>query len=145
MEAPPPAGSAAGRLRGEPGGTDSGDRIYRVDRIDRLSVGEEPNSFTRPDDFDVRQIMNTQPWEGGGEESLVASVSFHESVAWWAGRTLGADVEDGKDLLVDVPVSNVDAFVGWILSFGTNAEVLGPPEVRQEIKDRVEAALEGSG
>ena len=127
------------------GGTKTGERLYRVDRLDNLSVGEEPEQFSRPKDFDVRDVMNTQPWEGGADEPLTASVSFDESVAWWAGRTLGVEVEDGSDLDVDVPVSNVDAFVGWILSFGANAEVLGPPEVRQEIRDRVSAALEGAG
>ena len=127
------------------GGTGSGDRLYRVDRIAKLTVGDEPDRFSRPLDFDVRDVMNNHPWEGGADEPVTASVRFDESVAWWAGRTLGVSVEDGSDLMIDVPVSNIDAFVGWILSFGTSAEVLGPQSVRDEIRSRVDGAMERAG
>jgi predicted DNA-binding transcriptional regulator YafY len=88
--------------------------------------------------------MNNHPWEAGGDETVTAKVHFDESVAWWAGRTLGVEVERGSDLEVDVPLSNRDAFVGWVLSFGSSAEVLEPDDVRTEIRSRVEAALERS-
>ena len=52
---------------------------------------------------------------------------------------------DDSDIEVDVPVSNRDAFVGWVLSFGSSAEVLEPEDLRTEIRSRVEAALERSG
>ncbi len=50
---------------------------------------------------------------------------------------------DGESLEVEVPVSNEDAFVGWILSFGASAEVLAPDEMRDEIRSRVRAAVSG--
>jgi proteasome accessory factor B len=126
------------------GGTAKGERIYRIDRLDHLEVGEDSDRFTRPKGFDVKSIMNNHPWEGGGDETVTAKVHFDESVAWWAGRTLGVEVERGSDLEVDVPLSNRDAFVGWVLSFGSSAEVLEPDDVRTEIRSRVEAALERS-
>jgi predicted DNA-binding transcriptional regulator YafY len=42
-----------------------------------------------------------------------------------------------------LPVSNRDAFIGWILSFGPSAEIVSPPELRAELLGRVEAALTG--
>jgi predicted DNA-binding transcriptional regulator YafY len=42
-------------------------------------------------------------------------------------------------------VANRDAFIGWILGFGPDAEVLGPPELREAVLDRVEAAAKGLG
>jgi proteasome accessory factor B len=123
-------------------GSDGGERLYRVDRIENLTVGSEPDRFKRPRGFDVRRVMNTHPWEAGQEETVVATVRFDESVAWWAGRTLGVPVDRGADLEVDIPLSNTDAFVGWVLSFGASAEVLNPQNVRDEIRGRIGAALE---
>jgi predicted DNA-binding transcriptional regulator YafY len=51
-------------------------------------------------------------------------------------------VKDGP-LEATIPVSNRDAFIGWILSFGPSAEVLAPPDLRDEILARVAAALTG--
>ncbi|HEY6628993.1 MAG TPA: WYL domain-containing protein, partial [Acidimicrobiia bacterium] len=62
---------------------------------------------------------------------------------WWAARTLGVVAVDGEPLEVELPVSNEDAFVGWILSFGASAEVLAPDQMRDEIRSRVQAAVSG--
>ena len=44
---------------------------------------------------------------------------------------------------VELTVANWDAFIGWILGFGSDAEVLAPPELRDAVLDRVEAAVSG--
>jgi hypothetical protein len=36
---------------------------------------------------------------------------------------------------------NRDAFIGWILSFGDSAEVIGPPEMRAAVSGRVSEAI----
>lgn len=114
--------------------------MYRVDRIDDLAVGERPNAFTKPKGFDIKTMVDSQPWEAGLDPLLTTEVRFDEDVAWWAARSLGLDEPDG-DLITTVEVANRDAFVGWILSFGTSAVVLGPEEMRAEVRDRVNAAL----
>jgi predicted DNA-binding transcriptional regulator YafY len=45
----------------------------------------------------------------------------------------------------ELSVANREAFIGWILGFGPDAEVLGPPELRDAVLQRVEAALGGLG
>ncbi len=126
------------------GGGSSGDRLYRADRISKLKVGDESGAFAKPGEFDVRSIMDSQPWETGGEGSEdEAVIRFDAEVAWWAARSLGLDEPDG-DLEARVPYSNMDALVGWILSFGASAEVLAPQVLRSEIRARVEAALDGA-
>lgn len=122
-----------------------GPRVFRVDRMAALEVGDEPGSFTRPAGFDIKSTMITQPWELGSDPKLVATVRFDPDVAWWAARTLGVGAVDGEPLEVELPVSNEDAFVGWILSFGASAEVLSPEEMRTEIRARVQAAVAGVG
>ena len=85
--------------------------------------------------------MDSQPWETGSDPEVEAKIRFDSEVAWWAARTLGLE-EPEAELVATVPVANRDALVGWVLSFGDAAEVLEPPEIREEIRTRIEAALE---
>jgi len=123
------------------GGGPDGERIYRIDRISKVVAGEA-GSFRRPEGFDPKAVLQAQPWETGADDAVEAAVVFDEDVAWWASRTLGVDYSDGP-LEVQLPVSNRDAFIGWILSFGPSAEIVSPPELRAELLSRVEAALAG--
>ena len=122
------------------GDTAEGERMYRVDRIEDLEVGEEAGAFRKPNGFDIRTAVDSQPWETGPDPEIEAEVRFDPEVAWWAARSLGLE-EPKKELTAKVAVSNRDAFVGWVLSFGTAAEVVGPAELRQAVADRVEEAL----
>ncbi|MGA7228302.1 MAG: WYL domain-containing protein [Acidimicrobiia bacterium] len=124
------------------GSSRHGERLYRVDRLSKLEVGDDAGAFERPANFDIRKVVNTHPWEAGLDETVTATVRFDPDVSWWAARTLGTTVENGKALKVDLPVANRDAFIGWILSFGESVEVVGPKELRDEITSRVVAALE---
>lgn len=122
------------------GGGHGGERLYRIDRVDDIEVAEEAGTFTKPRDFDAKSIMDLQPWETGSDPQVEAEVRFDPEVAWWAARTLGLDEPKGE-LRAKVPVANRDAFIGWILSFGDSAEVLGPPEIREAIRSNVDAAV----
>lgn len=125
------------------GDTPEGERVYRVDRIEKLAVSEERDQFKRPKDFDIRKVMDGQPWEAGVEDRVEAEVRFDPEVAWWAARTLGVEEPaDDEPLVATVPLTNRDAFLGWVLSFGDSAEVLGPENLRAEVANRVRAALE---
>jgi predicted DNA-binding transcriptional regulator YafY len=118
-----------------------GERIYRVDRIGKLTVSEKTGTFAKPKGFDVRSLMDGQPWEAGSDPEVEATIRFDSEVAWWAARTLGLERPEAE-LVATVPVANRDALVGWVLSFGDAAEVLDPSEIRDEIRTRVEAAME---
>jgi predicted DNA-binding transcriptional regulator YafY len=108
-----------------------------------LELGEQPAAFTRPAEFDIRATMTAQPWDIGSDPQSVATVRFDSDVSWWAARTLGVVAVEGEALEVELPVSNEDAFVGWILSFGASAEVLVPDQMRDVIRSRVQAAVAG--
>jgi proteasome accessory factor B len=123
------------------GATREGDRVYRVDRVGKLKTGDEAGKFTRPRSFDIRAVVDSQPWEAGTDEQVTSTVEFDSDVAWWAARTLGRAAPDDGPFRVELPVANRDAFIGWVLSFGDSAEVLDPPELRDEIRSRVLAAL----
>jgi predicted DNA-binding transcriptional regulator YafY len=127
------------------GGTADGERLYRVDRMSDLVVGDEPGAFKRPKGFEVKNAMSNHPWESGSDETVPATIRFDPDVAWWAARTLGLATSTDGPLQLELPVANRDAFIGWALSFGASAEVLAPEDLRAEIRQRVESALENSG
>jgi predicted DNA-binding transcriptional regulator YafY len=127
------------------GQTADGERVYRVDRMSELEVGDDRGAFERPRRFDVKKAMSNHPWEAGSDEVIAATVRFDAEVSWWAARTLGVEAPAGEPLQQELPVANRDAFIGWVLSFGASAEVLGPEDLRLQIWERVEAALENSG
>lgn len=122
------------------GRAEDGTRVFRVDRMSGLRVGSEADAFSRPADFDLRAEIDTHPWEAGRDETILATVEFDPEMAWWAARTLRVEHESGP-LTVELPVTNVDAFIGWIVSFDDAAVVKEPPELRQQVVERVEAAL----
>ena len=126
------------------GKTADGERMYRVDRISKLRVGETTQAFTKPRNFDIKAAVDAQPWEAGADPVTVTTVRFDEDVAWWAARSLGV-AEPHGELTTEVEVANRDAFIGWILSFGTSAEVLAPEDMREAVAARVRAAEEQTG
>jgi proteasome accessory factor B len=123
------------------GGSGDGERVYRIDRVSDLTTGEG-GQFQRPKNFSARSFLQAQPWETGGEDQVEAVIRFDEEVAWWASRTLGMEHTEGP-LEATIPVSNADAFIGWVLSFGPSAEVLSPSSLRDTIRQRVEETLAG--
>jgi len=123
------------------GQTIDGERVYRVDRISGPEVGKDAGAFERPKGFQVKRAMSMHPWEAGTDEAVEATVEFDPAVAWWAARHLGVEGPGDGPLRVDLQVANRDAFIGWVLGFGPDAEVLGPAELRQQVMARIEAAV----
>ena len=126
------------------GQTFEGERVYRVDRISGLELGREAGVFERPKRFQVKQAMSMHPWEAGTDEAVEATVRFDPDVAWWAARHLGVEAPGDGPLEVQLQVANRNAFIGWVLGFGPDAEVLYPAELRQEVLARIVAAVEAA-
>ncbi len=122
------------------GRTDGEIKVFRVDRISGIVAGEE-GAFERPTDFDPSIELDLHPWEGGPDPEQTATVRFDPEVAWWAARILKEPHEPGETLETTMRVGHRDAFVGFITSFGPDAEVVAPPELRDMVIDRVRGAL----
>lgn len=113
-------------------------RSYRMDKTSTLSFVGEPGAFQRPKHFSLRDAIPVEPW-AIGEDDVIARVVFDQDAAWWARRQLGDRVSDTQDgsVTADISVANVDAFIGWLLSFEDKAEVLEPEGLRRALIDRV--------
>lgn len=117
-------------------------RVYRIDRISSLTTAPERGAFKRDPSVSVRRELDAQPWETGSDASQKVKVVFDPDVAWWAVRRLKDEPtlprpDGGVEVVLEV--NHLEAFIGWILSFGPQAEVLEPAAIRSEVIRRVEA------
>src|SRR5206468_774710 len=114
-------------------------RSFRLSRL--LSAVKEigPGS-PPPEGFDAARQLEAGPW-GLGRPASTARIAFSPKVAWWAvGSTPGTQVlrtrRDGW-LEVEVPASETDTFVSWVLSFGEDARVVAPASIRDQVVERL--------
>jgi predicted DNA-binding transcriptional regulator YafY len=105
-------------------------------------VKEIGDASSPPEGFDASALLQAGPW-GLGKPAERARVAFSPKVGWWAFRDVpGVKVlQTRKDgwVEVDVPASQSESFVSWILSFGPDARVHSPRRIRDQVVARLEA------
>lgn len=116
------------------------ERRYRLDRLQSgVSPAGERGSVTPP----PTPAGQAPPWELGEGEAVVARLLVDADQAGWAVGFVGPrSVEERRDdgsVVLAVPVTNRPAFRSFVLGFLDHAEVLGPPELREEIVEWLEA------
>lgn len=122
-------------------GVEAGDtKVFRVDRVEELALTDR--QYERDPRIRVASELEAHPWEAGTDPVVPATVRIDPDLAWWAERRLGrgqleSHSEPDGSLVVTLDVTNPDAFVGWVLGFGTSAEVVSPPEMRQRMIERI--------
>lgn len=119
-------------------------RSYRLDRIegalqpgpDGSALAQAPASSSMP-----------RPWESGDGQPVVAHLWVDAEQAGWAAGHIGPDgvVEQRPDgsVVLEVLVTNRDAFRSFVLGFLDHAELLGPPELRADLTGWLEALCRG--
>ena len=116
-------------------------RSFRFSRMAGDVERGEPAS-SPPRDFRAADHVVGGPW-GPGEPQEHVEIAFSPDVAWWAtngleGVEAAGEREDGWQV-VRVPTAPGDGIVSWVLSFGPDAELLGPATLRAELVRRLEA------
>jgi predicted DNA-binding transcriptional regulator YafY len=110
------------------------ERQFRLDRIDGDVETGEGGSFDRPASS---RKAPAQPWTIGGEDPVQARVRVDPDQAGWAVDHVGrecvvASDEDGA-VVLELGVTNRDAFRSFVLGFLDHAEVLEPAELRDDL------------
>ena len=110
------------------------ERQFRLDRIEgEVTVGAG-GSFERPASPGRGLSL---PWQLGADEPVVATLRVDADQAGWALDHLGdaTVVEEAPDgaVVVELTVTNRDAFRSFVVGFLEHAEVLAPPELRDEL------------
>ncbi len=112
-----------------------GERLFRVDRITgAVGLEEAMGQFVRP-----QGVVSgpPPPWRLGDDEEIVVELRVDASQAEWVRSLAGEETvagtspDGGADF--KLPVTNRAAFRGFVLGLLDRAEVMGPPEVRDEI------------
>ncbi len=104
-------------------------RVFRLDRIDRLTV--------RPETFERRE------WDEGRERRpLEVVVRFDKSILRWVQERqhFSFAAERDEQTMVYHPRS-FDQIESWLLSWGDKMELLEPPELRQQLKETIMGML----
>ena len=121
-------------------------RSFRVSRI-ASGVKVLEGSYEVPGSFDAAAYGSVEPWEIGGDaEPGHAVVRFDADLRWWPEQNMAdAQAHDapGGGLDVEIPVSNVDALVSWVIGFGPGAEIVSPPEARSRVVEHLQPYLAG--
>jgi predicted DNA-binding transcriptional regulator YafY len=108
-------------------------KVYRLDRADSLVAGDRADAFAPPPGFDPADAVLHHPWDAG-QDATIARVEFDEEVAWIAERELGpsANIERGADgsILASIEVAAPAAFLGWLIGFEDQAEIVEPVGLR---------------
>lgn len=124
-------------------------RTYRVDRVQgSVAVREPDGAFERPAGFDPRTAFSSEAKHFGvvGEDARTARVRVSAERAVIVERGVGVDrvvhrASDGS-IDIDVPCANIGAFGSWVLGLMDHAEVLGPPDVRDAVRARLQALVD---
>jgi proteasome accessory factor B len=112
------------------------ERNFRLDRVEGpVTVLEEPPFEVPAGGAGGGGARGA--WALGAEEAVTARVLVDEPLARWALQHVGPDhvVEERPDgaIVVELPVTNRDAFRSFVLGFLHHAEVLDPPELRDDV------------
>ena len=123
-------------------------RVFRLSRI-LAKVGyatKAEHDFQRQDDFDPRAYANRIQWQFG-DPLGTAEVLISNRIAWQIQRLFGrygefSPAENGQDSIFVTNYSNARQLIAWVLGLGENAQILGPPELAEELRSRISTLAE---
>lgn len=130
-------------------------RIFRLSRIEgRITFrSRAEHDFPPPRDFDLSPYRDRAPWQLA-EPDATATIALTPTIAWWVDRMFGQygtfeSAPDGSGVFT-TPFGSERELLTWILGLGPDAEIVGPPELRdaavgalETVRDRHVADPEG--
>ena len=113
-------------------------RVFRMDRLKDARLDQGPGAgFDVPRSFAIASYLNRAPWELSEHKPFTARVRIGFPQSRWVlaeglGTVTKAVTGDGS-VELEFAVRAADPFVRWLLPFGPQAEVLGPPKLKQQL------------
>lgn len=115
-------------------------RSFRLSRFTSPKIERGKTNYDIPGDFDASDHIAGHAFEIGPDEQEEAVVRFSDRLGWWVEQNFPensrAANQDGS-IDLKVPVANVDAFVSWVIGFGTDARIVSPAGAQQALLDHL--------
>lgn len=121
-------------------------RTFALPRITRLRVSTR--EFERPKDFDGREYLRRSfgIWTVAGDDSLsLVRVRLKDYAArlaqerrWHPTQEVRVLNAKGTQVELCFEAGALEEVVRWVLSFGSKAEVVGPPKLKKMVKEEVQ-------
>lgn len=112
-----------------------GIRNFRLDRIRNMHV--TISRFDPPEDFDLEEYLEER---GQSQDDHHITLRFDEETYRWARRRIPAQIEEEREIEKGVEVSfyfeNLDYVAGWLLRYGTQAEVVEPEALQARLREK---------
>jgi proteasome accessory factor C len=118
-------------------------RVFRLSRIKGkvAYATKAEHDFRRPEDFDPRDYANRADWQFG-EDAIPAEIRISERIGWQIERHFGRfgeiRAEDNGEITLLTDYANSRQLASWVMRLGENAQVISPPELADEVAERVE-------
>ncbi|MGE9271517.1 MAG: helix-turn-helix transcriptional regulator [Verrucomicrobiales bacterium] len=120
-------------------------RTFALPRITRLRV--ESELFERPEDFDGKDHLRRGfgIWSAASDDRVhqvdVELSGYAARLAmerrWHPTQEVEALDDQASRVVVRFEVGALEEVVRWVLSFGSKARVVGPPELKRMIEDEI--------
>lgn len=120
-------------------------RTFALPRITRLKM--LATRFERPADFDGREHLRKSfgVWHKSGDQRVhLVRVRLRDYAArlaqerrWHPTQEVGVLDETGNHVEVRFEAGALEEVLRWVLSFGSKAEVVGPPELQQMVREEL--------
>ncbi|MEI2703146.1 MAG: WYL domain-containing protein [Baekduia sp.] len=119
-------------------------RVFRLSRIrGKIAYASKAeHDFKRPTDFDPRSYAQRAEWQFGDPVDT-AELRISSRIAWHVERhfgphgTITKPGDDSGDIVFSTPYASSRQLLSWVLRLGEHVRVLGPPELEQELAERV--------
>lgn len=111
-------------------------RTFKIERV--VAVEKLPQTFEIPKDIDIDTLLSSA-WGIIFGEGCIVKLRFAPDVTWrvkesrWHPSQQLEDLADGGCILT-VSVASLMEIGRWVRSWGDKAEVLAPPELREELR-----------
>ena len=115
-------------------------RVFRVDRVERAALREE--KFDVPEEFDAEAWLGEAFGACREDRTHEVRIEFTPREAPWIRERTWHPTQRIEELkwggvVLSMRVAGLSEVLGWVLSFGAGAKVLGPEELVRKWRDEV--------
>ena len=117
-------------------------RVFRLDRV--LNAESEGGTYEVPEDFSVDRVMEQAKAFIKDQPVETLRVKYSPRIAPWIAEREGKTLAKDGSLEVEHPLADRAWAVRHVLQYGAEAEIIGPQDLRDAVRDTLERMVAGS-